>query len=48
MRRIARRAVRFVVGGRGETHLAVALVLYGAIAGIHIWLGHNPFLGTYG
>lgn len=28
--------------------LAVALVLYAAIAGIHIWLGHNPFLGTYG
>lgn len=28
--------------------LAIAVVLYGAIAGIHIWLGHNPFLGTYG
>ena len=24
-----------------------ALVVYGAIAGIHIWLGHTPFLGTY-
>ena len=23
--------------------LAVALVLYGVIAGIHVWLGHNPF-----
>ncbi len=28
--------------------LAVAVVLYAVIAGIHIWLGHNPFLGTYG
>lgn len=28
--------------------LAAAVVLYAAIAGIHIWLGHNPFLGTYG
>lgn len=26
----------------------IALVLYGLIAGVHIWLGHNPFLGTYG
>ncbi|RME16822.1 MAG: hypothetical protein D6801_04705 [Alphaproteobacteria bacterium] len=25
-----------------------ALVLYAGIAGVHIWLGHNPFLGTYG
>lgn len=24
------------------------LVLYAVIAGIHILLGHNPFLGTYG
>lgn len=28
--------------------LAAAVVLYALIAGIHIWLGHNPFLGTYG
>lgn len=28
--------------------LAVAVVLYGLIAGVHVWLGHNPFLGTYG
>ncbi|WP_347311270.1 NnrU family protein [Defluviimonas sp. SAOS-178_SWC] len=27
---------------------AIALVVYGLIAGVHIWLGHNPFLGTYG
>lgn len=27
---------------------AGAVVLYAVIAGIHIWLGHNPFLGTYG
>lgn len=24
------------------------LVLYAIFAGIHIWLGHNPFMGTYG
>lgn len=28
--------------------VAIALVLYALIAGVHIWLGHNPFLGTYG
>ena len=27
--------------------LVISLVLYAIIAGIHIWLGHNPFLGTY-
>ncbi len=35
-------------GARKEIILVVAtLVLYGAITGVHIWLGHNPFLGTY-
>jgi uncharacterized membrane protein len=28
--------------------VAIALVVYAVIAGIHIWLGYNPFLGTYG
>ena len=28
-------------------NLIITLVLFGAITGIHIWLGHNPFLGTY-
>lgn len=28
--------------------VAITLVLYGIVAGIHIWLGHNPFVGTYG
>ena len=28
-------------------NVVIALVLYAIIAGIHIWLGHNPFLGTY-
>ena len=28
--------------------LVIALVLYGLIAGVHIWLGYNPFQGTYG
>ena len=27
--------------------IAATLVLYAAITGIHWWLGHNPFLGTY-
>ncbi|MCV2865330.1 NnrU family protein [Defluviimonas sp. WL0075] len=34
---------------RGDAiNLGVTLVLYALIAGIHIWLGHNPFVGTYG
>ena len=28
--------------------VAIAIVVYAVIAGIHIWLGYNPFLGTYG
>ncbi len=28
-------------------NLIITLVLFGVITGIHIWLGHNPFLGTY-
>ena len=28
-------------------NLVGTLVLYGVIAGVHIWLGHNPFAGTY-
>lgn len=28
--------------------IASALVLYGIAVGIHFWLGHNPFHGTYG
>ncbi len=27
--------------------VAVAAVAYAVIAAIHIWAGHNPFLGTY-
>lgn len=27
--------------------LVISLVLYAVIAGIHIWLGYSPFLGTY-
>ncbi|MCV2870116.1 NnrU family protein [Defluviimonas sp. WL0002] len=34
---------------RGDAiNLAVTLVLCAIIAGIHIWLGVNPFAGTYG
>ncbi len=29
-------------------NLVITLVLFAIITGIHIWLGHNPFLGTYG
>ena len=39
-------------GGRGFRgdlmNLAGTAVLYGVISAIHIWLGHNPFMGTYG
>ena len=39
------------VAGRGPKgdlmNLVGTLILYGLIAGIHIWAGHNPFLGTY-
>ena len=28
--------------------LLITLVLYAIFAGIHWWLGYNPFLGTYG
>lgn len=38
-----------VCGLKGDLMaIAGTLVLYGIIAGIHIWAGHNPFLGTYG
>lgn len=40
------------VGGRGlkgdAMNLVGTLVLYGVIAGIHVWAGHSPFMGTYG
>ncbi|MCE2739720.1 MAG: NnrU family protein [Rhodobacter sp.] len=40
------------VAGRGirgdAMNLVGTLVVYGLIAGIHFWLGYNPFLGTYG
>jgi uncharacterized membrane protein len=36
-------------GLKGDAMNAVGtLVLFGVIAGVHIWLGHNPFIGTYG
>lgn len=36
-------------GLKGDAmNLAGTLVIYGLIAGVHIWLGHNPFVGTYG
>jgi len=28
--------------------LVISMVVFAVIVGIHIWLGHNPFLGTYG
>ena len=36
-------------GIKGDAmNLVGTLVIYGLIAGIHSWLGHNPFIGTYG
>jgi len=36
-------------GIKGDAmNLVGTLVLFGLIAAIHIWLGYNPFLGTYG
>lgn len=36
-------------GPKGDAmNLVGTLVLYAVIAGVHIMLGHNPFLGTYG
>lgn len=36
-------------GVKGDAmNLAGTLALYAVIAGVHILLGHNPFLGTYG
>lgn len=36
-------------GLRGDAiNLAISVVVYAVIAGVHIWLGYSPFLGTYG
>lgn len=36
-------------GLKGDAmNLAGTAILYAVIAGVHIWLGYNPFLGTYG
>lgn len=39
---------RPVSGGvkRDFALIGVVLVMYGLIAGVHIWTGHNPFLGA--
>lgn len=36
-------------GGWGKDGKAVVigLIFFAVAAGVHIWLGHNPFLGTY-
>ena len=35
-------------GVKGDVmNLVGTVVLYAIIAGIHFWLGHNPFLGTF-
>ncbi|WP_145106434.1 NnrU family protein [Cereibacter sediminicola] len=41
--------VRPVSGGpkRDLALIGVVLVMYGLIALVHIWTGHNPFAGTY-
>lgn len=33
---------------RDAVTVVATLVAYAAIAGAHVWLGHNPFLGSYG
>jgi uncharacterized membrane protein len=33
---------------RNVITLGVVVVIYAVIAGVHIWLGHSPFAGTYG
>lgn len=36
-------------GVKGDAmNLAGTVVLFGIIAYVHIWLGHSPFVGTYG
>ncbi len=36
-------------GLKGDAmNLAGTLILFGIIAMVHIWLGHSPFMGTYG
>jgi uncharacterized membrane protein len=36
-------------GLRGDAmNLVGTLVIYAVLAWVHTWLGHNPFLGTYG
>jgi len=36
-------------GIKGDAMNAVGVVvLYGLIAGVHIWTGHNPFVGNFG
>ena len=36
-------------GVKGDLRNGVAtLVLFAIIGAVHIWLGHNPFMGTYG
>ncbi|WP_323768978.1 NnrU family protein [Marinovum sp.] len=34
-------------GPRDARLVAVWAVMFVVIAGVHIWLGHNPFMGTY-
>ncbi len=36
-------------GIKGDAmNLVGTLILYGLIAGIHVWSGHSPFMGNYG
>lgn len=29
-------------------NLVITVILFGIITSIHVWLGHSPFMGTYG
>lgn len=33
---------------RDAALIGIAVAVYGAITSTHIWLGHNPFIGTFG
>ena len=48
-RATVRRRVRRAPGPLRSDVIAVVagVVAYAVVAGIHVWLGYNPFLGTY-
>ena len=39
---------RVPFGRRDAVLIVVSLIAYAIITAVHVWLGHNPFLGSYG